>query len=172
MAWALLAASEATTTSKHPRRSNLTSDLKSVTPITYLSMVALTLHPRLHIIATEEGNHGPLTCVASPQVIIASLLATLFHIRRPLTDRPDADRRRARLHRLLGAAAHLQPAPGETFRAHSVQLYPTALCPACSYLQSTQLYNGSPGENEEVFRSQLIRNDRTQSLRGRADRKC
>ena len=33
-----LAASEATTASKQPWRSNLTSDLKSVTPITYLSM--------------------------------------------------------------------------------------------------------------------------------------
>ena len=35
---ALLAASEVTTASKQPQRSNLTSDLKSVTPITYLSM--------------------------------------------------------------------------------------------------------------------------------------
>ena len=36
-----LAASEATTASKQPQRSNLTSDLKSVTPITYLSMCIL-----------------------------------------------------------------------------------------------------------------------------------
>ena len=36
MVWALLAASEATTASKQPRRSNPTSDLKSVTPITYV----------------------------------------------------------------------------------------------------------------------------------------
>ena len=35
------AASEATTASKQPQRSNLTSDLKSVTPITYLSMCIL-----------------------------------------------------------------------------------------------------------------------------------
>ena len=41
MVWALLAASEATTASKQPQRSNLTSDLKSVTPITYLSMCIL-----------------------------------------------------------------------------------------------------------------------------------
>ena len=41
MVWALLAASEATTASKQPWRSNLTSDLKSVTPITYLSMCIL-----------------------------------------------------------------------------------------------------------------------------------
>ena len=39
MVWALLvAASEATTASKQPRRSNLISDLKSVTSITYVSM--------------------------------------------------------------------------------------------------------------------------------------
>ena len=38
-----LAASEATTASKQPRRSNLTSDLKSVTPITYLSMCILLI---------------------------------------------------------------------------------------------------------------------------------
>ena len=37
MVWALLAASEATTASKQPQRLNLTSDLKSATPITYLS---------------------------------------------------------------------------------------------------------------------------------------
>ena len=36
-----MGASEATTTSKMPRRSNWTSDLKSVTPITYLSMCIL-----------------------------------------------------------------------------------------------------------------------------------
>ena len=36
-----LAASETTTASKQPGRSNLTSDLKSVTPITYLSMCIL-----------------------------------------------------------------------------------------------------------------------------------
>ena len=38
-----LAASEATTASKQPQRSNLTSDLKSVTPITYLSMCILLI---------------------------------------------------------------------------------------------------------------------------------
>ena len=43
MVWALMAASEATTASKQPRRSNLTSDLKSVTPITYLSMCILLI---------------------------------------------------------------------------------------------------------------------------------
>ena len=43
MVLALLAASEATTASKQPRRSNLTSDLKSVTPITYLSMCILLI---------------------------------------------------------------------------------------------------------------------------------
>ena len=41
--WALLAASEATTASKQPRRSNLASDLKSVTPITYSSMPILII---------------------------------------------------------------------------------------------------------------------------------
>ena len=43
MVWALLAASEAITTSKQPWRSNLTSDLRSVTPITYLSMCLLLI---------------------------------------------------------------------------------------------------------------------------------
>ena len=43
MVWALSAASEATTTSKQPQRSNLTSDLKSVTPITYISMCILLI---------------------------------------------------------------------------------------------------------------------------------
>ena len=38
MVWALSAASEATTASKQPPRSNLTSYLKSVNPITVLSM--------------------------------------------------------------------------------------------------------------------------------------
>ena len=38
-----LAASEATTASKQPRRSNLASDLKSVTPITYSSMCILII---------------------------------------------------------------------------------------------------------------------------------
>ena len=37
MVWALLAASKAPSSSKQPLRSNMTSDLKSVTPITYLS---------------------------------------------------------------------------------------------------------------------------------------
>ena len=43
MVWALLAASEVTTASKQPQRSSLTSDLKSVTPITYLSMCILLI---------------------------------------------------------------------------------------------------------------------------------
>ena len=43
MAWALLAASEAITASKQPQRSNLNSYLKSVTPITYLSMCILLI---------------------------------------------------------------------------------------------------------------------------------
>ena len=43
MVWAFLAATEATTASKQPRRSNLASDLKSVTPITYLSMCILII---------------------------------------------------------------------------------------------------------------------------------
>ena len=43
MVWALLAASEATTASKQPRRSNLASDLKAVTPITYSSMCILII---------------------------------------------------------------------------------------------------------------------------------
>ena len=43
MVWALLAASEATTASKQPQKSNLTSVLKSVTPITYLSMSILLI---------------------------------------------------------------------------------------------------------------------------------
>ena len=43
MVWALLAASEATTASNQPRRSNLTSDLESVTAISYVPMVALCL---------------------------------------------------------------------------------------------------------------------------------
>ena len=43
MVWALLAASEATTASKQPQSSNLASDLKSVTPFTYLSMCILII---------------------------------------------------------------------------------------------------------------------------------
>ena len=39
MIWSLLTASEATTASKHPQRSYLTSDLKSVTQNTYISML-------------------------------------------------------------------------------------------------------------------------------------
>ena len=39
----ILAASEATTASKQPQISNMTSDLKSVTPITYLSMCILLI---------------------------------------------------------------------------------------------------------------------------------
>ena len=41
--WALLAASEASTVSQQPRRSNLTSDLKSVTSISYLSKCILLI---------------------------------------------------------------------------------------------------------------------------------
>ena len=41
MEWTLSTASEATTASKQPRRSDLTSDLKSVTSITYISMCIL-----------------------------------------------------------------------------------------------------------------------------------
>ena len=37
---------------------------------------------------------------------------TSLFFRIPLTDRPDADRGSARLHRLLGAAAHIQLATG------------------------------------------------------------
>ena len=43
MVWTLLTASEATTASKQPRRSILTSDFKSVTLITYLSMCILLI---------------------------------------------------------------------------------------------------------------------------------
>ena len=43
MVWALLAASEATSSFKQPQRQNLTSYLKSVTPITYLSMCILLI---------------------------------------------------------------------------------------------------------------------------------
>ena len=41
MVWAFLASSEATTSSKQPRRPNLTWDFESVTSITYLSMCIL-----------------------------------------------------------------------------------------------------------------------------------
>ena len=44
MVWALLAASEATKASKQPQRSNLTSDLKSVTSITYVTKVSSYLY--------------------------------------------------------------------------------------------------------------------------------
>ena len=43
MVWALLTASEVTPASKQPQRSNLTSDLKSVTSITYISMCILLI---------------------------------------------------------------------------------------------------------------------------------
>ena len=43
MVWTLLAASEATTASKQPQMSDLTSDLKSVTSITYISMCILLI---------------------------------------------------------------------------------------------------------------------------------
>ena len=63
MVWSLLAASEATTASKQPPGSNLTSNLESVTTISYIPMVALSMRTYLHLIPTEE-NQGPLTCVA------------------------------------------------------------------------------------------------------------
>ena len=43
MVWSLLTASEATTASKQPWRSDLTSDLKSVTPNTYISIGILLI---------------------------------------------------------------------------------------------------------------------------------
>ena len=43
MVWILLADSEASTASKQPPRSDLTSDLKSVTSITYISMCILLI---------------------------------------------------------------------------------------------------------------------------------
>ena len=43
MVWSLLTASEATMASKQPRRSDLTLDLKSVTPNTYISMCILLI---------------------------------------------------------------------------------------------------------------------------------
>ena len=43
MVWALLLASEATTASKQPQRRNLTSDLKTATPITHLSISILLI---------------------------------------------------------------------------------------------------------------------------------
>ena len=43
MVWIFLAASKATKASKQPRKSNLTSYLKSVTPITYLYMCILLI---------------------------------------------------------------------------------------------------------------------------------
>ena len=63
MVWALLAASEATTASKQPRTSNLTSDFNSVTLITH---VTHSLKPSLFVQfqkCYEEGNHDPLTCL-------------------------------------------------------------------------------------------------------------
>ena len=41
MVWALLTASEASTASKHPRRSNLTSDLKTMAQTTYVTLFEL-----------------------------------------------------------------------------------------------------------------------------------
>ena len=41
--WSLMMAYEATTSLKQPPRSNLASDLKSETPITYLSMCILII---------------------------------------------------------------------------------------------------------------------------------
>ena len=55
MVWALLAVSEAITASKQPQRSNLTSDLKSVTPITYLSMCILLIW-YLPVLAASEAT--------------------------------------------------------------------------------------------------------------------
>ena len=43
MVWTLLTASEATMASKQPWRSDLTSDLKSVTSITYIPMCILLM---------------------------------------------------------------------------------------------------------------------------------
>ena len=48
MVWSLLAASEATMTSKQPRRADLASDLKSVTQITYIFMCILLICLRAH----------------------------------------------------------------------------------------------------------------------------
>ena len=53
MVWTLLAASEATTASKQPRRSNRSSDLKSVTPITFISMCMLLNVFWAHFVASE-----------------------------------------------------------------------------------------------------------------------
>ena len=63
MVWALLAASEATTASKQPRRSKLSVQVKLVTPIYYVTK----FH---HIFISQKmtllhgDKHGPLTCVA------------------------------------------------------------------------------------------------------------
>ena len=51
--WSLRMASESTTASKQPRSSNLVSDLKSVTSITYISMCILFIWP---LIATSEAT--------------------------------------------------------------------------------------------------------------------
>ena len=68
MVWALLAASEATTASKQPRRSKLSLQVKLVTPIYYMTKFQGILISQNMTFSYEDDNHGPLTCVASPQV--------------------------------------------------------------------------------------------------------
>ena len=73
MVWALLAASEAITASKQPRRSNLASDLKSVTPMAASEAITASKQPQRSNM-TSDLNSGTqityfsmstlLTCVA------------------------------------------------------------------------------------------------------------
>ena len=65
MVWTFLVASEATRTSKQPRRAKLTSDLEFVAQIAYATMFFGLLRPSLEVskkIKKETDNH--YTCVA------------------------------------------------------------------------------------------------------------
>ena len=53
---AILMASEAMATSKRPPRSHLTSELKSVTSITYVTMLLRPLNVTIHLILPGGGG--------------------------------------------------------------------------------------------------------------------
>ena len=63
MVWALLAASEATTASKQPRRSKLSLQVKLVTPIYYMTKFqGIFISQKMTLLHGDKQD--PLTCVA------------------------------------------------------------------------------------------------------------
>ena len=68
MVWTLLAASEATTASKQPRRSKLRLQVKLVTPISYMTKFQGIFISQNMTLFYGDDNHGPLTCDAGKKV--------------------------------------------------------------------------------------------------------